>query len=90
MVTPEVGLHADTVRASGSGVVVDGAPQKLAEAINHLLRDDAARAAMGEAGRRTAREEFSWSAIAERMERVYMDCLQSKQLSDHPSAGKTL
>lgn len=80
IVTPEVGL-APAVRKSGAGLVVEGTPNHLAAAINMLLGDEEQRRWMGAAGRRAARERFSWEAIAREMEQVYSECLpQQKRL----------
>ncbi|MBE1875717.1 glycogen synthase [Myceligenerans sp. TRM 65318] len=43
----------------------------LTEALNRVVADPARAAAMGEAGRRRAREHFSWAAIADRTMEVY-------------------
>ncbi|MCI5140783.1 MAG: glycosyltransferase, partial [Candidatus Electrothrix sp. ATG1] len=74
LVTPEVGL-ADAVTAYGAGVVVEGKPEKLAAAITSLLNDKDALNRMGRQGMRAANEHFSWSAIAQKMETVYLDVL---------------
>jgi glycosyltransferase involved in cell wall biosynthesis len=74
IVTPGVGL-APTVRAANAGLVVEGVPEKLAAAINGLLRDPDRCTQMGEAGRRVAKGQFSWDAIAQKMERVYEQCI---------------
>jgi len=74
VVTPEVGL-ASAVSESGAGLVVEGDPAKIAAGINSLLQNAGERRRMGEAGRWLAQHRFSWSAIAERMERVYRECL---------------
>ena len=47
----------------------------LAEAINHLMNDPARCRAFGKAGRRRAEERFSWSAIAQQVQRLYLDLL---------------
>jgi glycosyltransferase involved in cell wall biosynthesis len=70
IVTPEVGL-ASLVRETGAGIVVDGAPRILAEAIRTLLQDSAQRRLMGERGRFTARRKLSWEAAVVRMETLY-------------------
>jgi glycosyltransferase involved in cell wall biosynthesis len=70
VVTPQVGL-ASLVRESGAGVVVDGDPKILAEAIRALLHDAARRRLMGERGRFTARQRLSWTSVAEQMESLY-------------------
>jgi glycosyltransferase involved in cell wall biosynthesis len=73
VVTPEVGL-APTVRNANAGLIVEGTPEKLAAAINILLQNPDQGRRMGEAGRRTAAEQFSWAAIAGKMEQVYQEC----------------
>ena len=72
VVTPEVGLAA-AVRESGAGLVVPGIPAELAEAMRALLADESMRARLGAAGREAARG-YSWSAIAEKMDEVYLAC----------------
>lgn len=70
VVTPEVGLAAE-VAASGAGLVVDGAPERLGPAIAELLGNPRRRSAMGVAGREIAVEKFSWGGVAAQMEAVY-------------------
>ena len=78
VLTPEVGL-APAVRAVDAGIVAEGAPHMLAAAINMLLGDDGLRRRMGEAGRQTARKDFSWDAIAASMDQVYRDCMSEER-----------
>lgn len=52
-------------------VDADRFERNLAGAINALMADPAARAAMGRAGRRRAVERFSWGAIAEATLELY-------------------
>jgi glycosyltransferase involved in cell wall biosynthesis len=75
IVTPQVGL-SNVVRTVGAGLVVDGEPAELSRAINFLLQAPEQRRKMGEAGQRTAREKFSWDAIAADMEQVYRECVR--------------
>jgi glycosyltransferase involved in cell wall biosynthesis len=70
VVTPEVGL-ASVVRDSGSGLVVPANPEPLAEALHYILSNPSAAQAMGEAGRKTVAERFTWEAVARDMERAY-------------------
>jgi glycosyltransferase involved in cell wall biosynthesis len=71
VVTPEVGL-AQLVCESGAGVVVDGDPAKLAQAIRAVLLQGAVgRRSMGARGRLTARQQLSWESAATQMEAVY-------------------
>jgi glycosyltransferase involved in cell wall biosynthesis len=72
VVTPEVGL-ANAVITTGAGLVVDGDPETFGRAIAKLLADPEMRRRMGEAGRAAARERFSWAAVAEQMEGLYLE-----------------
>jgi len=74
VVTPEVGL-AGVIGERGAGLVVGGEPKHLGTAIAALLADPARRRLMGEAGKRLAAQEFSWTRIAEQMEQVYRTCI---------------
>lgn len=77
VVTPEVGL-AETVRRSGAGLVVEGDPLRLAREIAELVDRPHALEAMSAAGRRLARDEFSWQSIAQQMNCVYVDATPSR------------
>jgi glycosyltransferase involved in cell wall biosynthesis len=70
VVTREVGA-ADIVRQSGGGIVVEGEPKPLAEAIAGLLENPVAARESGQAGRRHVAERYSWSSIAAQMEGLY-------------------
>jgi glycosyltransferase involved in cell wall biosynthesis len=70
VVTPEVGA-ADIVRESGGGLVVAGDPIPLGAAICRLTSDPELARSMGEAGQRHARDHYSWTSIAARMEDFY-------------------
>jgi glycosyltransferase involved in cell wall biosynthesis len=74
IVTPEVGL-ARVVAETGAGLVVDGDPAKLGAAIAALLADPDRRRRMGEAGRAAAEQQFSWDAVAQKMEALYQDLI---------------
>jgi glycosyltransferase involved in cell wall biosynthesis len=65
---PEAVLDGVTGR-----IVPPGEAEPLAAAVTALLRDPAARAAMGEAGRRRVREEFSAPAMAAAYLRIYRE-----------------
>lgn len=81
VVTPEVGL-ASTIRASGAGLVVDGDPPVLGKAIAELLKNPDRRRSMGENGRRSVDESFSWDAIAGAMVDAYADAISSLHKAD--------
>ena len=70
VVTPEVGLSA-AVRDAGAGLVVDGTPQALGEALASLASDAEAQSAIGARGRALAEARYSWDAVAAQMERLY-------------------
>lgn len=70
LVTPEVGL-ASTVAEAGCGVVVEGNIDKIGAALEALLADPQGRLRMCDAGRRVARERFSWGGVAEATEALY-------------------
>jgi glycosyltransferase involved in cell wall biosynthesis len=84
VLTPEVGI-APAVRSAGAGIVSEGEPKQLASAINTLLQDDSLRWRMGEAGRRAAKEDFSWDTIAEQMEALYQRLLNARILREPPT-----
>jgi len=69
IVSREVGL-ADLVLDSGGGLVTDGAPDHLGEAILQLSNDAGAGEAMGGRGRAAA-ARYSWDSVAAQMERLY-------------------
>ncbi len=69
VVTPEVGL-AGVVRDERAGIVVDGDPALLGDALRALLTDPD-REAMGKRGAAAARNCFGWAAVAAQMEEVY-------------------
>jgi glycosyltransferase involved in cell wall biosynthesis len=70
VVTPEVGLAAEVAR-SGAGIVAQGDPRLLADAISQLLRDPARCAEMGAGGRKAVKDRYTWSRVAEEMESRY-------------------
>lgn len=70
VVTPEVGI-ADLVRQSGAGVVVEGEPDRLGQAIAELISDEERLKEMGRRGRDAVVGQYSWDAVAGRMEEAY-------------------
>jgi glycosyltransferase involved in cell wall biosynthesis len=73
IVTPGVGLARD-VEEAGAGIVTDGAPAALADAMERLLADESLRATMGGRGRTLVESRFGWDAIAGEMETLYRSC----------------
>ncbi len=70
VVTPGVGAAA-IVREAGAGLVVDGEPAALAEALRELLADKGLRTRLGRCGREAALRDFSWRAVAAALEARY-------------------
>jgi Glycosyltransferase len=70
VVTPEVGA-AEIVRQAGGGIVVQGDPEPLGDAISRLIKDQALARSMGEAGQRYVLERYGWPSIAAQMEALY-------------------
>jgi len=75
VLTAEVGI-ASIVAATGAGLVVDGAPEKLATAIGDLLADPQRRAEMGRRGAAVAKAQLSWSGVAATAEDLYQQILR--------------
>jgi D-inositol-3-phosphate glycosyltransferase len=46
-------------------------PAEVADAINHLLRDEFLRQSLGAAGRDRARARYSWDRVAADTQRIY-------------------
>ena len=53
-------------------------PQDLAEKISRLVRDDALRQEMGEAGRQRVLDHFTWEKVADRLVKVYAEVMARK------------
>jgi glycosyltransferase involved in cell wall biosynthesis len=70
IVTPEVGA-AEIVREARAGVVADGDPASLGQAIDLFVGDASLALAMGEAGRRHVGDHYGWPSVAARMEALY-------------------
>jgi glycosyltransferase involved in cell wall biosynthesis len=70
VVTPEVGAAA-IVREANGGMVVEGNPGPLSEAMNRLIDDTVTAKEMGQAGQRHVREHYAWANVAAQMEALY-------------------
>src|SRR5262249_38631320 len=68
--TPEVGA-SEVVRKAEGGIVAQGEPQPLSDAISRLIGAPQLARAMGEAGRRCVLAHYSWPQVAARMEELY-------------------
>lgn len=59
-----------------TGILVDyGDPDGLADAVMELLSDPAKRNKMGTAGRKRVKENFTWPAVVNQIEKVYRELL---------------
>jgi glycosyltransferase involved in cell wall biosynthesis len=70
VVTPEVGV-ADLVQSSGAGMVIIGSPETMGRGLQQMLSDPQRRKRMGERGRQTVEEHFTWSSIGAQMVGLY-------------------
>jgi glycosyltransferase involved in cell wall biosynthesis len=86
VVTPEVGL-AGTIVESGAGKVVSGNPECLARELRRLLGDPQEAQRMGALGRKTVERDFTWDAIAGKMEAVYAEVSASRTAQDDSTGG---
>lgn len=66
VVTPRREM-AQIVLGTGAGVVAGDGPDELADAISHLLANEASRREMGAAARRAAVEVYDWRVISSRL-----------------------
>ncbi len=74
---------AKAVRHRVNGwVVADGTPRGYADAIVHLLRAPALRAALGRAARHTVENEYGWDRVIDQVERTYAAVLTRRQGGD--------
>jgi len=78
------GLHVVSTRVGAEGLclvpgrhldVVDDA-DGMAAALVHCLREPARGESIAEQGRRVVVERYDWSVLAEKLERVWFDCVQ--------------
>lgn len=70
-----VGGIPEVIQHGRNGLIVDANElDQLAGAMNEMLADKEKRIAMGSAGRKFA-ESRDWSAVAEKVEKVYMEAL---------------
>lgn len=82
VVASEVGA-ADIVRESGAGVVLNANPDTLAAGIADMIADPTRLSAMGECGRKAVTNQYTWDAVAARMEDTYRSVLSRQGTLDH-------
>ncbi|MHB0866835.1 MAG: glycosyltransferase family 4 protein [Thermoleophilia bacterium] len=68
-------------------MVPEGNARAFADSLLKLLRDEDLRRQMGQAGRRTVLERFSWDLVARQVEEYYLELLGD---SPRPVAGLTV
>jgi glycogen synthase len=79
VVASAVGGIPEIVVPGGTGLLVPPAePRALADALNHVLGDRAMARQMGLAGRRRVEEHFSWTSVAAKTRRMYVELLKEK------------
>lgn len=78
VVTKGVAIHPE-IAAADAGHVVERTIEGVAEAIGHLLTDDAARERMASAALALARRSYSLEAMGEGLERMYEFVLRNGQ-----------
>lgn len=78
VVTPEVGA-ADLVLETEAGIVLNGSPETLGRGIADLIADPERGRTMGQRGRDAVVANYTWEAIAHRMEAVYWTALKGVQ-----------
>ena len=80
VVASRVGGIPEVVAGSVTGLLVPpDDPASLADALNALVRDPGRAAAMGQAGRERALNEFSWDAVAAQTAALYAELAQSQK-----------
>lgn len=78
IVTKEVGL-AEAVQRSNAGIVVPGEPRAIANAIARLSQDSGLRKQCGAAGRDLVVKEYTWDAVARRMQEHYAELVSGNE-----------
>jgi len=78
LMTPDVGIAHD-IEKIGAGVIVQPVPEEIGAAIRSLLADDDRTRRMGDIGRKSVLELFSWDGIADTMETAYRRVLSQQK-----------
>ena len=74
IITPEVGA-ADIVREHRAGLVIDGDPRVLGKGLHTMLMNPEELVQMGRRGRKAVEGNFTWDAVALKMEAAYTQIL---------------
>ncbi|HWV56326.1 MAG TPA: glycosyltransferase family 4 protein, partial [Longimicrobiales bacterium] len=79
IVTGDDGGMPDAVRHGETGIVLsDTGPESVARAVAGLLRDDAYRRGLGEAGRRAVESYFNWERVTADLQRIQGEALATR------------
>ncbi len=73
---------ADEVAAAQAGWVVPLEKSAISNALEQILRDEAARITRGTAGRELVRERFTWGVVAEQLLQLYAEVTSRQQVAD--------
>jgi glycosyltransferase involved in cell wall biosynthesis len=74
VVTPEVGV-ADIILKYKAGMVINGEPETLGKELQHMASNPQELKKMGERGRQTVEEHFTWSSVGAQMGEMYNDTI---------------
>lgn len=75
IVSTSVGAEGIAI-VPGKDVLIADDPQEFARKVVKVLDNEHERKRLGTAGRHLARRQYDWKAIAQRLERVYQECLE--------------
>ena len=73
VVATSIGTTSEVIVGGVNGMLVPPAdPGAIEDALNRLLGDDALRASLGQAARRTAEARFDWNVVAAAIHQTYL------------------
>lgn len=82
VVATRSGTVVETVVDGVTGILIEkNNSEQLARSLLNLVRDDVARETMGRAGRQRVQEQFTWSRVAEGMDRRYRALCQQETVT---------
>jgi glycosyltransferase involved in cell wall biosynthesis len=80
VVATAAGSLPEVIGTAGGGILVEpGSPQALAKGIAQLLEQPAARAELGERGRRGVEAAYAWPRVAQATAEVYAELLRERR-----------
>jgi glycogen(starch) synthase len=91
VVTSRLGGTVDSVQDGVNGFLVRyGDPDEIAEALVRILQDPKLGRRMGVAGRQLVLREFTWEAVADRVDSIYSEVLGSHDQRESKMAESNL